>query len=111
MFLVSAWLMNRWLGQVTSESNDTTLMPAGLSLAQRGAQGGRVVARDDDGVGVRLDRRLDRRDLGGRGVLGAAADDDLAAELREGVRAALVRDDLVGVVRVLGDEVDRSAPS
>src|SRR5690348_9741384 len=28
IFSVSAWLMNRWSGHVTSESNETTLMPA-----------------------------------------------------------------------------------
>src|ERR1039458_6180183 len=33
---VLAWLMNRWFGQVTSESNDTTLTPAAWALANEG---------------------------------------------------------------------------
>jgi len=77
---VSAWLMNRWFAQVTSESKATTLIP-GLGLLERRAKGRGVVAGDDDPGGVRLDRRLDRRDLRRSGVGGAAADHDLAAEL------------------------------
>ena len=33
---VLAWLMNRWFGQVTSESNDTILMPAVTACASDG---------------------------------------------------------------------------
>ena len=43
-------------------------MPGGLRLAQRRAQRGRVVARDDDGVGLGLDGRLDRGNLRRGGV-------------------------------------------
>ena len=34
--LVSAWLMNRWLAQVTSESKETTLMPAAWAWPSAG---------------------------------------------------------------------------
>ena len=109
---VLAWLMNRWFGlepQVMSESNDTILMPACAALVQRRAQRGRVVGGDDDRVGLGLDRRLDRRDLRGGGVRGAAADDDLAAELGQRLLATLVGEHLVGVLGVLRDEVDLQA--
>ena len=103
---VFAWLMNRWFGHVTSESNETTLIPADYGLRQRRAERRRVVARDDDGVSLCLDGCLDGRNLGGRSVGGATADDHLAAELGQCRLTTLVSDDLVRVLGVLRDEVD-----
>jgi hypothetical protein len=48
-------------GHVGVEGDD--LDPGRLGLAQWTAQGGGIVAGDDDGVGVGLDGRLDGRDL------------------------------------------------
>ena len=80
--------------------------PGGLGFGQGRAQRTGVVAGDHDGCRFSGDGRLDGRDLGGRSVGGAAADDLLVPDSREGSLAARVGDDLVGVQSILGDEID-----
>jgi len=103
---VFAWLMNRWLGQVTSEVERNHLIPAACALANEGQKGAGVVAGNDDRRRLGGDGRLDRR-------IWAAAVSTVPL-LTTSLSPIFARDslppwspmNLVRVERILRDEVD-----
>src|SRR4051812_36560281 len=78
-------------------------------LLERRRHGVRVVAGDDDRVGLLLHDRVDERDLRRRACVGRALDAVTAAELLQRLHDAGVLELLVWVAELLGDRDDLQA--
>ena len=101
---VVTWLTNTLRASgATSESIADDLDPALRRLLERGGDGVRVVAGDDDRVGLLLDDGVDDRDLRRRAGVGRALDAVGAAELLQRLVDAGVLELLVGVAELLRD--------